>query len=585
MLSSRVRALHSFEPTDSGELGFEKGDVIKVTDRLYKEWWKGQLRGKTGIFPLNYVEPIPEPTPEEITREAQQEAHIFSQAAAIDQLLEMLKKVDPVKDNLADNEEIQELYRSCMTLRPKIVKLIDRYSQKRADLLNMNDGFVRAKKIFDDAMEESLAKYNPGVSLYDYYRVPNQGASPYGIRPPTAYGWNPAVYSGQPIGPGAGYPYEAPMTPQTPLGSPDLPPNQYQVQFSPQVHPQSPPPHTHQNLPVSSLQNGIYPQTPAPVQPLGASGGHPFSQQAQSGPAAYQQHQLLSNVPQQLPQPTKTPVPQSNLPQHSFQPIRQSDSLGLGGAPGGPQQQQAQPMYGGGPQQQQPPQPTQQLASPVQPQQAEPLQSQAGDEPSPIDGNPPFPFDANRRYADPNVQAWARYYASGGIEPAGRAYFIPSTLPLANVGGTDSPLANAQRQRQASDPQQVQPQQQQNQQYQQGPYRDPSFGGPASTQQYVEPNAQDSNRGGIPVREQGTVPIITTTPADDYRGGSPSTASPRRSGSLEYGVSPASPVHSRNSSLPLGGRRGPLPDVGLDQGFKQLSMNESSQGPPEAIMQ
>ena len=56
---------------------------------------------------LWWQEPIPEPTPEEITREAQQEALIFSQAAAIDQLLEMLKKVDPVKDNLADNEEIQ----------------------------------------------------------------------------------------------------------------------------------------------------------------------------------------------------------------------------------------------------------------------------------------------------------------------------------------------------------------------------------------------------------------------------------------------------------------------------------------------
>lgn len=43
----------------------------------------------------------------------------------------MLKGVDPLKDNLADNEEIQELYRSSMTLRPKIVKLIDRYSQKK----------------------------------------------------------------------------------------------------------------------------------------------------------------------------------------------------------------------------------------------------------------------------------------------------------------------------------------------------------------------------------------------------------------------------------------------------------------------
>ncbi|KAF8323500.1 uncharacterized protein EI90DRAFT_2384190 [Cantharellus anzutake] len=199
-LSSRVRALHTFEPTEPGELGFEKGDVIKVIERLYKEWWKGQLRGQTGIFPVNYVEPIPEPTPEEITREAQQEATIFAQAAEIDQLLDMLRKVDPAKDNLADNEEIQELYRSCMALRPKIVKLIDRYSQKRADLMNMNESFVRAKKIFDDVMEESLAKYNPGAPIYDFNRMPDQPGigrptSAYGVRPPTAYGWNPAVYS------------------------------------------------------------------------------------------------------------------------------------------------------------------------------------------------------------------------------------------------------------------------------------------------------------------------------------------------------------------------------------------------------
>ena len=52
---SRVRALHTFEPTEPGELGFEKGDVIKVVDRGYKDWWRGQLRGKTGIFPVNYV--------------------------------------------------------------------------------------------------------------------------------------------------------------------------------------------------------------------------------------------------------------------------------------------------------------------------------------------------------------------------------------------------------------------------------------------------------------------------------------------------------------------------------------------------
>ncbi len=53
--ATRVRALHSFEPTEPNELAFEKGDIIKVVNREYKDWWRGQLRGRTGIFPVNYV--------------------------------------------------------------------------------------------------------------------------------------------------------------------------------------------------------------------------------------------------------------------------------------------------------------------------------------------------------------------------------------------------------------------------------------------------------------------------------------------------------------------------------------------------
>ncbi|TFK24066.1 hypothetical protein FA15DRAFT_593066 [Coprinopsis marcescibilis] len=162
---TRVRALHTFEPSEPGELAFDKGDVIKVVDRGYKDWWRGQLKGRTGIFPVNYVEPMPEPTAAELTKEVEQEAAVFSQALNVEKLLSMLKGLDPDKDNLADNEEIQELYRSCMSLRPKIVKLIDKYSQKRADLVSMNETFVRARTIFDRMMEESLARHTGGTSF------------------------------------------------------------------------------------------------------------------------------------------------------------------------------------------------------------------------------------------------------------------------------------------------------------------------------------------------------------------------------------------------------------------------------------
>lgn len=55
LVVTRVRALYAFEPTEPGELAFEKGDIIKVVDRGYKDWWRGQLKGRTGIFPVNYV--------------------------------------------------------------------------------------------------------------------------------------------------------------------------------------------------------------------------------------------------------------------------------------------------------------------------------------------------------------------------------------------------------------------------------------------------------------------------------------------------------------------------------------------------
>jgi signal transducing adaptor molecule len=54
----------------------------------------------------------------------------------------MLVTLDPAKDNLADNEEIQELYRTSMATRPKIVKLIDKYSQKRGAYFYLRQSYL-----------------------------------------------------------------------------------------------------------------------------------------------------------------------------------------------------------------------------------------------------------------------------------------------------------------------------------------------------------------------------------------------------------------------------------------------------------
>ncbi|XP_035493306.2 GRB2-related adapter protein 2b [Scophthalmus maximus] len=56
--STQVRAEYSFLAIETDELGFSAGDVIEVLERLDQAWWRGRLRGKTGLFPSNYTEPI-----------------------------------------------------------------------------------------------------------------------------------------------------------------------------------------------------------------------------------------------------------------------------------------------------------------------------------------------------------------------------------------------------------------------------------------------------------------------------------------------------------------------------------------------
>lgn len=102
---SRVRALFDFVPSEAGELQFRKGDIIAVLESVYKDWWKGSLRGQTGIFPLNYVEKLQDPTQDELQREAQMEAEVFAEIKNVEKLLTLLS-TSSSDMNSRDNDEI-----------------------------------------------------------------------------------------------------------------------------------------------------------------------------------------------------------------------------------------------------------------------------------------------------------------------------------------------------------------------------------------------------------------------------------------------------------------------------------------------
>ncbi|KAF4531634.1 hypothetical protein B566_EDAN006565 [Ephemera danica] len=54
----KVKALYNYDAQDLDELSFKEGDIIELHEEDGGGWWTGQLRGKKGLFPANYVEKV-----------------------------------------------------------------------------------------------------------------------------------------------------------------------------------------------------------------------------------------------------------------------------------------------------------------------------------------------------------------------------------------------------------------------------------------------------------------------------------------------------------------------------------------------
>ena len=65
-------------------------------------------------------------------RDAEVEAQVFAQAGSVDRLLSMLSAADAQGSSISEDDDLMELYQQCILLRPKIVKLLDKYSQKQS---------------------------------------------------------------------------------------------------------------------------------------------------------------------------------------------------------------------------------------------------------------------------------------------------------------------------------------------------------------------------------------------------------------------------------------------------------------------
>jgi neutrophil factor 4 len=56
IVGPRAKALHTFIPRNSDELGFKKGDIIKLRQRVDADWLEGEMNSGKGLVPVTYVE-------------------------------------------------------------------------------------------------------------------------------------------------------------------------------------------------------------------------------------------------------------------------------------------------------------------------------------------------------------------------------------------------------------------------------------------------------------------------------------------------------------------------------------------------
>ena len=55
----QCRALYDYVGADQHELDLFAGDIFQILERDYDSgWWTGELNGRIGLFPSNYIEEL-----------------------------------------------------------------------------------------------------------------------------------------------------------------------------------------------------------------------------------------------------------------------------------------------------------------------------------------------------------------------------------------------------------------------------------------------------------------------------------------------------------------------------------------------
>lgn len=156
----RVKAMYDLKSTEPDELSFRKGDVIVVLEQVYRDWWRGSLHGKIGIFPINYVSPLEQSvlTENTIINNKETETKIVNAKEKIDQLHLKLQNSKGDVSILGD-DSVNTLYGEVTPMRPEITKLIGKYANERDKLASLYQLLANAEATYNDIMKRTTSAY------------------------------------------------------------------------------------------------------------------------------------------------------------------------------------------------------------------------------------------------------------------------------------------------------------------------------------------------------------------------------------------------------------------------------------------
>eukprot|EP01135_Chromosphaera_perkinsii_P002882 Nk52_evm37s229 gene=Nk52_evmTU37s229 len=273
-----VIALYEFEAKEEGELGFKEGDVITVLDDSHPDWWKGEFKGWTGLFPANFVEVTSsmEKTVGKKTASRTQSSNLPVEINVdkLDLAMEMLGNADPTSRNPEELQTIDELYKECMGMRKTIKAKYDETETNASEIFKLNERLCAALALYDKEMKEA-----PRRNVY-YGQVGSPGMAPQGGQ--RFYGREPS--GSMPMQNGNYMPANA--------GGP-APPNSWSSPQQPQQ----------QNIGYPATQNAPSPSgLPYNAQQAGPT-GHSGESNGYQSPGVYAQYGPRGEQPPPVQQP------------------------------------------------------------------------------------------------------------------------------------------------------------------------------------------------------------------------------------------------------------------------------------------